>query len=293
MYAPIIWRTLFFLYVDSSFVLSYPPTSSHQKVHQVFGLFGDDMPPHWAECSETWQSFSYKRWNKTECISAIQTIMPHRRELIDYKAVQLGDVCRVAILYLHGGVYADMDICAQKHTRFPVCDACFVKTSVGLSNDFFIVKKGHPVLLNILEMYANAKWIDNSLYLPYIRTMFTTGPVQFSLALQNYPGVQTVTYASMSLRHIHGSSWHGWDSSIFMHPYMLSLLICLLCLLNAKVFRARIHRFFNFCCSVCWPRLGFGPLACPCNKWGPSCHCCVGLSRKTGHFCAKSHRSVH
>lgn len=274
-------------------MLSYPPISRPQKVHQVFGLFADVMPSHWAECSKTWQSFSYKRWNKTECISAIQTIMPHRRELLDYKGVQLGDVCRVAIIYLHGGVYSDMDICAQSHTRFPVCDACFVKTSVGLSNDFFIVKKGHPVLLNILETYADAKWIDNPLYLPYIRTMFTTGPVQFSLALQNYPGVQTVSYASISLRHIHGSSWHSWDSPIFMHPYLLLLLICLVCVINAKVFRRCIYRILHSCWGVCRSRIRVGSLACPCNKWSPSCHCCIGLSGESGYYTTKSHRSLH
>lgn len=242
LYCPILWNLLLFLKADSSFVVSYPDTKKREHVHQVFGLFGDEMSRSWAECSKSWHAFPYTQWNKTECISAIQTVMPDRRELLDYKGVQLGDVCRVAIIYLHGGVYADMDICAQEFTRFPKCEACFVKTSLGLSNDFFSARKGHPLLLRILESYANARWLDSPLYLPYIRTMFTTGPVRFSLAVQGYPGVRTVTYASMSLKHIKGSSWHSWDSPIFMRPQTF-FLFCIIC----AALRTRIH---SRCVSV-------------------------------------------
>lgn len=292
IYIPIIWKTL--LYLNASFPISYPDTSKTQSIHQIFGLFNDEMPQEWVRCSRTWQSFPYRRWNKTECISAIQTAMPHRRELIDYEGVQLGDVCRVAVLYLHGGVYTDMDICAKKHTRFPVCDACFVKTSVGVSNDFIVVRKGHPVLLSILESYANSKWMDIPVYLPYIRTMFTTGPVQFSLAVKSYPGIQTVTYASMSLLHIRGSSWHSWDSSFFMHPFIWALvLIWILCMINAKTFHICFYYISNSRCCVRWSGFKFGSLAFSFYKRRIGCDCCFGLPGKSGSYGASSHSRVH
>ena len=227
-YLPVLWKTCLFLYYDSSFVPTYPDFDNNPEVHQIFGLFDDEMPAEWKACSTSWHRFSHHMWNKSQCVEAIIDVMPNRRELIDYDYVQLSDVCRVAILYLHGGVYVDMDICAETHTRIPKCDACFVKTSPGVSNDIMIVKKHHPVLKNILYAYADAQWMNRFFYVPYIRTMFTTGPVQLSLAVQNYPFTKTVTYASMSVKHIHGSSWHSWDAIVFMHPIISICTIIIL-----------------------------------------------------------------
>ena len=182
------------------------------------------MPEDWKECSASWQPFQVTRWDREMCETVILKAMPNRRELIDYHGVMFTDVCRVAIMYVHGGVYADMDVCADYEITFPDCDVCFFKTSVGVSNDLIISRKNHPVFLNVLHQYADYAWVNSWFYLPYIREMYSTGPVRFSLAVSNYPNTTVLRYENLKITHIHGNSWHSWDAVLFMHPWVFIFL---------------------------------------------------------------------
>ena len=203
------------------------------RVHQIFIPFGP-IPLEWEECSASWNNFEVTRWDKDMCNTVIMEAMPYRRELLDYKGVMFTDVCRAAIMYVHGGIYADMDICAKRDIVFPRCEACFFKTSVGMSNDLMISQKKHPVFLNILQQYADYAWVDSWFYLPYIREMYSTGPVRFTLAAAEYPNTQVIPYENITIQHIHGNSWHSWDAVFFMHPWILLIIPVGYCIRKRK-----------------------------------------------------------
>lgn len=223
LYTPILYYTLQFLLSDYNMKVSRVVDKDIYEVHQIFIPFGP-TPLEWEECSISWDVYDVTRWNKDMCNSVITEAMPNRRELLDYKGVMFTDVCRVAIMYVHGGLYSDMDICANKDFTFPKCEACFFKTSVGVSNDLIIAEKNQPIFLNILQQYADYAWVNSWFYLPYIQEMYSTGPVRFTLATQGYPNMKVIAYDNVDITHIHGNSWHSWDAVFFMHPWILLII---------------------------------------------------------------------
>ncbi len=233
IYVPILYYTIQFLIAGYRTKVTRVMDPDVYKVHQIFIPFGP-MPPNWGECSRTWDTFQVTRWNKEMCQSVIMEAMPNRRELLDYQGVKFTDVCRVAIMYVHGGIYSDMDICAKPEITFPECEACFFKTSVGVSNDLIIAQEKHPVFLNILQQYADYSWVNSWFYLPYIREMYSTGPVRFTLATHGYPNTKVIPYDNVAIHHIHGNSWHSWDAVIFMHPWILLIIPIGYCLHRKK-----------------------------------------------------------
>ena len=223
LYLPILYYTIQFLATEMNTKVTRVLDPERYHVHQIFIPFGP-TPPEWEKCSNTWDVFEVTRWNKSMCNSVIMEAMPNRRELLDYEGVMFTDVCRSAIMYVHGGMYADMDICAKRDFTFPECEACFFKTSVGVSTDLMIAEKKHPVFLNILQQYADYAWVNSWFYLPYIRTMYSTGPVRFTLATHGYPNTKVIPYDNVHITHIHGNSWHSWDAVFFMHPWILLIV---------------------------------------------------------------------
>lgn len=223
LYLPIVYYTFQFLFAEIHTEVTRVIDPGMYNVHQIYIPFGP-TPLDWEECSLSWNIFNVTRWNKEMCQRVITKAMPNRRELIDYSGVMFTDVCRAAIMYVHGGMYSDMDICANNDFTFPSCEACLFKTSMGVSNDLMIAEKNHPVFLNILQQYADYAWVNNWFYLPYIREMYSTGPVRFTLATQGYPNVKVIPYDNVDITHIHGNSWHSWDAVFFMHPWILLII---------------------------------------------------------------------
>lgn len=223
LYLPILYYTLQFLVAEYNIKVTRVIDPELYNVHQIYIPFGP-TPLEWEECSISWNTFDVTRWNKEMCNSVIAEAMPNRRELLDYEGVMFTDVCRVAIMYVHGGLYADMDICANKDFTFPKCEVCLFKTSMGVSNDLMIAEKNQPIFLNILQQYADYAWVNSWFYLPYIQEMYSTGPVRFTLATQGYPNMKVIPYDNVDITHIHGNSWHSWDAVFFMHPWILLII---------------------------------------------------------------------
>lgn len=233
LYLPILYYTIQFLAAEFNTKVTRVLDPGRYHVHQIFIPFGP-TPPEWEKCSLSWDVYEVTRWNKGMCNSVIMKAMPSRRELLDYEGVMFTDVCRAAIMYVHGGMYADMDICANKDFTFPECEACFFKTSVGVSNDLMIAEKKHPVFLNILQQYADYAWVNSWFYLPYIQEMYSTGPVRFTLSTHGYPNTKIIPYSNVHITHIHGNSWHSWDAVFFMHPWILLIIPIGYCIYRRK-----------------------------------------------------------
>ena len=89
-------------------------------IHQVFGLFGDELQDHpmFIECSAinelycSENKFSYLRWDKDKCETLIQNCFPQYKQLWNdfIYPVQRADFIRYCILQKFGGIYVDMDV---------------------------------------------------------------------------------------------------------------------------------------------------------------------------------------
>ena len=90
-------------------------------VHQIFGLYRDgaEMPPLFKLSSEAWQAYScrqgipYILWTAEMIDTVMQKYAPHSILLL-HKAVrylvQQVDIARFVLLYVYGGLYADLDV---------------------------------------------------------------------------------------------------------------------------------------------------------------------------------------
>lgn len=99
--------------------------------------------------------------------------------------VQRADISRYAVLYLHGGVYLDLDVKCERRLDSPEL-ALLEKEIVlprtwptGISNDVMIAAPGSGLLELALRSAATAKKITSVLLFPsgYGRVMFSTGPM--------------------------------------------------------------------------------------------------------------------
>jgi len=120
-----LYHAVQFLLVDYNTKVTQVLDPDTYRIHQIFIPFGD-TPAAWEKCSQSWDAFKVTRWNKEICISVITQAMPNRRELLNYEGVMFTDVCSVAIMYVHGGLYVNMDICAKMGLcyTFLECEVC-------------------------------------------------------------------------------------------------------------------------------------------------------------------------
>ena len=104
--------------------------------------------------------------------------------------VQRADISRYAVLYLHGGVYLDLDVQCERRLDTPEL-ALLEKEIVlprtwptGISNDVIIAAPGSGLLELALRSAATAKKVTSLLLFPsgYGRVMFSTGPMFLTIA---------------------------------------------------------------------------------------------------------------
>lgn len=132
-------------------------------VHQIFGLFGDEMPEifkmqqkktkKWAQKN----GYIYKLWDKKKCLNLISKYPEFLDMYMNTRTeVMKVDIARFLILYHEGGVYLDMDVepKIRKLKNFNwACDGCkHAKTGKEVI-DMEVLQsvKGHPLNLEFLR----------------------------------------------------------------------------------------------------------------------------------------------
>ncbi|WP_204356592.1 glycosyltransferase family 32 protein [Arcticibacterium luteifluviistationis] len=148
------------------------------------------------QAKDSWlinHDFSYQFFNDTECLEFIRSNFS-KEEAIAFMDLIPGafkaDLFRLCVLYIHGGVYADVDtICLSKiqsllsdNVNFIVCrDDPMAKK--WLWNGFIASTPQHPILkLAISKILSNVKTKDNKFYLDY------TGPALLGKTVNQYLG---------------------------------------------------------------------------------------------------------
>lgn len=179
--------------------------------------------------------------------------------------IQRADVARLVVVHAEGGVYADLDVYPASAPA-PAClrrlglDAVFAPTAGarGLSNHFFLARRGAPVLQWALrEARRRAAAPSRRILLPYLCVFWSTGPLMLTAAVRSYAravadpalGVLSEPLARAVVRHEAGRSWHGSDGCLLNYlgdhahvawPWGAALsLVAVLALLCVVVRRAR------------------------------------------------------
>jgi hypothetical protein len=104
--------------------------------------------------------FEYFFMDDDECLEFIESNFDH--DFIQmYKSLPLGvmrsDVWRVAVIYINGGVYSDIDVKFQQSIYNLISDddlVVFNEEFGGISNFFFSAKPKHPTLGLILQRFV-------------------------------------------------------------------------------------------------------------------------------------------
>ena len=130
-----------------------------RRIHQIW-IHHDDIPLHKypLEHIQSWKmhhtSWNYKLWTKDECDVMIHKYFPEVKE--QYEKAQYvvkSDICRIGILILYGGLYADLDTECFKSFDSLVDDIDV--TIKNNSNSFFMAPKGATYLKKFMEYLSN------------------------------------------------------------------------------------------------------------------------------------------
>lgn len=133
------------------------------KVIHYIWLGGKELPPIAKKCIESWEKYcpdyEIKRWDETNLdLSKYQFVQD---ALSVKKYAFASDVLRTEILYIHGGIYLDIDVEIIKPIDKFLDHTCFMgfETSNLLNPGLIIGSiKNNPNLKNILDVYANTRF---------------------------------------------------------------------------------------------------------------------------------------
>jgi hypothetical protein len=130
-----------------------------RRIHQIW-IHHDDIPLHKypIEHIQSWKkhhpSWEYKLWTKDECDILIHKYFPEVKE--QYEKAQYvvkSDICRIGILILCGGIYADLDTECFKSFDSLVDDINV--TIKNNSNSFFMTPRDATYLKKFMEYLSN------------------------------------------------------------------------------------------------------------------------------------------
>ena len=139
------------------------PLIPHAIHYCWFG--GSSLPERLVQCVVSWRAlcpgYEIIRWDET---NYDVTRIPYMKEA--YQAEKwafVSDYARLDVVYRHGGIYLDTDVEVLK----PLDDLCHHEMFVGFESNRqvafglgFGAVKGHPVLRQLLERYAQEAFLE-------------------------------------------------------------------------------------------------------------------------------------
>lgn len=225
-------------------------------IHQTYKT--KNLPESWRQTPDEWKrvhpDWTYEFWDDERNRKFIVDEYPWFLKQFDSypNNIQRADSIRYFILYHYGGVYADMDIQPIRNIETMLGDATTVipeTPNLGLTNAFMASVKNDAFMEHLthqLESYAN-RWYHVS---RHWQILTSTGPTFIWKVANEYEAEhgqsilrvpasvwgKCVICASMCpalengyLRHLHGDSWHNWDSwfftyVLFCHQYTMIMI---------------------------------------------------------------------
>jgi mannosyltransferase OCH1-like enzyme len=230
-------------------------------VHQIWKTddvqtYSTELQPSYESWVAMFEPFNYtvKLWTDDDILQIIRT--KYAWLLSTYESyrwsIQRADVARLIVVHAEGGIYADLDaypssaqqVLCLRHLGL---QAVFSTTAgtIGLSNHFFMAKRGSPYLQWALcEAKRRAGLAPRRILLPYLQVFWSTGPIMMTSSFREYIwlfgtlphdfGLLGEDYSGAVIHHAAGRSWHGSDGQILNyiadHASINNLLVVLILL---------------------------------------------------------------
>jgi len=142
-------------------------------------------------------NFQIKIWNGYDCNEIIKKYFPNKLNFywnLDYP-IQRCDFVRIAILYVYGGIYSDMDRISLKSydivlDKYNNYDVIFSLDQFNLLNNDIIFSKIKSE--SLLYCINNFKKVNIGIY--FIDVLFTTGPFALQYHIWKYKGSNKIIY---------------------------------------------------------------------------------------------------
>ena len=184
--------------------------------------------------------FEYRLWTDKDMNEFVREKVPelYQNTFLTYSYnIQRVDAFRYILLYYLGGVYIDMDIGCSKSldillNTLEALDseakhlAAFPATKpIGVSNDFMISTKNHPLLG---QLVFRLPFFNHNYIVYYLTVMLSAGPLYvtlnehlFRLSSSNVSVriIDGSVYSSLFLWFARGNSWHGRDARVIINAY--------------------------------------------------------------------------
>ncbi|CAM4811486.1 unnamed protein product [Rotaria magnacalcarata] len=211
--------------------------------------------------------FEYRLWTDNDMHEFVREKEPdvYANTFLTYSHnIQRVDAFRYILLYHLGGVYIDMDAGCSKSLdilldALEALDpqakhlAALPETKPnGLSNDFMISTKGHPLFA---ELVSHLSIFNHNYIVYYLTIMLSAGPLfltineQFFRRSSGIISVRTIegkAYSPLLLWFAGGNSWHGRDAQIIKYIYEVPRTLQLASIITA--FSLIFLIYFLYCC---------------------------------------------
>eukprot|EP00049_Salpingoeca_infusionum_P019590 m.362570 g.362570 ORF g.362570 m.362570 type:complete len:336 (+) comp20645_c0_seq1:86-1093(+) len=214
-------------------------------IHQTYKT--EELPDQWKETPSLWKKhhpeWQYMFWSDEKNRDFISTHYPWFLEQFDAypNNIQRADAIRYFILYHYGGVYVDMDIQPVRDLSPMLGDYGVVlpeTPNIGLTNAFMASAKEHPFFEQVIHaLGANAhRWMH---FTRHWEIVTSTGPYFIWDQANLYKDQSEILRVPASVwgkckmcdptcplvpnayfQHLHGDSWHDWDSFFFTYVLM-------------------------------------------------------------------------
>jgi inositol phosphorylceramide mannosyltransferase catalytic subunit len=178
-------------------------------IHQTWR--GADLPAPFARLAETWRrhhpQWQWRLWTDTDNRAFVGAHFPAMLGLYDSypHPIQRVDIVRYLILYVHGGLFIDLDFEALRPLDPHLTSDCVFGAEPAencavhgmdeiISNAFMAVRPGHPLLQTVITTLPEASHTARARGLDRNRAILeTTGPFHLTRCLRAYVGADPAT----------------------------------------------------------------------------------------------------
>eukprot|EP00039_Didymoeca_costata_P020503 m.341483 g.341483 ORF g.341483 m.341483 type:complete len:322 (-) comp20145_c0_seq1:34-999(-) len=212
-------------------------------IHQTYKTA--ELPAAWKDSPALWKKFhpgwEYKLWTDVDNRKLIEDDYPwFLRQYDAYPhPIQRADAVRYFILHKYGGVYVDMDVQPIRNIEpmlLGIENMIGETPNVGVTNAFMASMKGSSFFLFVAKQLEGHSSPLLGTFWRHWEILMSTGPTFLWGIMGKYKEYETVTVMPATvwgkciicdvvceivpsgyMKHVHGDSWHSWDSYITTH----------------------------------------------------------------------------